>query len=337
MLTLWPSPAVPARYGRYTTGDAPSTSRCSSILRRMSTTSVLERFRGAMLGLAIGDAVGTTNEFRRPGTFPPINDMVGGGQFGLQPGQWTDDTSMALCLAESLVECGGFDARDQMDRYMRWRHEGYLSSTGECFDVGTTVDRALNRYRRTGDPNAGSIEPNTAGNGSLMRLAPVVLFFMNDDDVVDVAAASSRTTHGAPEAVDACRYFANVLSGALRGASKEELLSDAFVLGGLAPKIEEIARGSYKNIDPPDIQARGYVVPALEAALWAFDRTDTFRDGCLAAANLGGDADTVAAIFGQVGGAFYGEGGIPAEWRESVSMSERIVALADAMYARAVN
>lgn len=136
----------------------------------------VDRYLGALLGLAVGDAVGTTVEFKARGTFPPVTDMVGGGPFGLAPGQWTDDTSMALCLAASLVECGGFDARDQMDRYRRWVIDGYMSSTGHCFDVGLTVHDALSRYQQTGEPMAGSTDEKAAGNGSLMRLAPVVLF-----------------------------------------------------------------------------------------------------------------------------------------------------------------
>ena len=101
-----------------------------------------DRYRGALLGLAVGDALGTTLEFKRPGSFAPITDMVGGGPFGLKPGQWTDDTSMALCLAESLVECRGFDPVDQLRRYCRWYREGHLSSTGRCFDIGNTTRAA---------------------------------------------------------------------------------------------------------------------------------------------------------------------------------------------------
>jgi len=103
--------------------------------------------------------------------------MVGGGPFRLNPGEWTDDTSMALCLADSPIACGGFNAADQMDRYVRWWREGYLSSNGECFDIGITVSDALSHYRRTGEPFAGSTDPYSAGNGSLMRLAPLPLFF----------------------------------------------------------------------------------------------------------------------------------------------------------------
>ena len=101
-----------------------------------------DRFRGCLLGLACGDAVGTTVEFKARRMFPPMTDMIGGGPFGLKAGQWTDDTSMALCLASSLVERGTFDPKDQMERYIRWRDQGYWSSTGKCFDIGIKIGRA---------------------------------------------------------------------------------------------------------------------------------------------------------------------------------------------------
>ena len=157
-----------------------------------------QRYQGCLLGLAAGDAVGTVAEFKPRGSFPPVTDMTGGGPFRLQPGQWTDDTSMALCLADSLIACGGFDAADQMSRYVRWWREGYLSSTGACFDIGNATRDALSRYRDTGEPFAGSTDPYSAGNGSLMRLAPAPLFFASDPELaIRMSAESSRTTHGA--------------------------------------------------------------------------------------------------------------------------------------------
>ena len=141
-----------------------------------------QRYQGCLMGLAAGDAVGTTVEFKPPGSFSPVTDMVGGGPFRLKSGEWTDDTSMALCLADSLIACSGFDAADQMDRYLRWRDEGYLSSNGFCFDIGITISDALSRYRATGEPFAGSTDPYSAGNGSLMRLAAAPLFFASDPE-----------------------------------------------------------------------------------------------------------------------------------------------------------
>jgi ADP-ribosylglycohydrolase len=164
----------------------------------------LDRRIGALVGLAVGDALGTTVEFQRPGTFEPLDDMVGGGPFHLPVGAWTDDTSMALCLAESLTETGGFDPHDQMLRYLDWWRFGRWSSTGRCFDIGTTTRNALRRFEMTEQPYAGSTDPDSAGNGSLMRLSPVAIHHADDPvRAVRDAAASSRTTHGAAEAVDA--------------------------------------------------------------------------------------------------------------------------------------
>ncbi len=299
-----------------------------------------ERYLGAMLGMAIGDAVGTTLEFRSPGSFEPIDDMIGGGPFGLKAGEWTDDTSMALCLAASFVERGGFDAADQMDRYLRWRDDGYMSSNGRCFDIGVTVSSALNRYARTGDPFAGSTDPSTAGNGSLMRLAPVPLFFaQNAAHAIEQSGESSKTTHGALAAVDACRYFAGLIVGALGGATKDELLAPGYCpepgywnANPLVSDINAIAHGSFKERNTPDIAGTGYVVRSLEAALWAFHHSTSFREGCLLAVNLGDDADTTGAIFGQIAGAYYGEDGIPAEWRTKVAHRTLIEELGEQLY-----
>ncbi|MDE0653893.1 MAG: ADP-ribosylglycohydrolase family protein [bacterium] len=306
----------------------------------MTDPSTRDRFQGCLLGLAAGDALGTTLEFKPPGSFAPIDDMVGGGPFGLQPGQWTDDTSMALCLATSLIECGGFDAGDQMRRYVRWMQEGYLSSTGTCFDIGNTVHGALSMFMRQGDPYAGSTDPRTAGNGSLMRLAPVPMCFAADPaEAIARAADSSRTTHAANEAVDACRYYAGLLVGALRGVDKDTLLSLRYCpVEGLwerDPLVEGVARvadGTFKRLDPPDIKGTGYVVEALEAALWAFHRADDFREGALLAVNLGDDADTTGAIYGQIAGAHYGAEAIPAPWRAKLTMLAEITSLADQLH-----
>lgn len=304
------------------------------------TISLLDRYRGAILGLATGDAVGTTVEFSRPGSFTPVDDMVGGGPFHLKPGEWTDDTSMALCLAESLVEKEGFDALDQMQRYVRWSNEGYYSVKGYCFDIGTTVASSLHRFASRGDPYAGSTDPNTAGNGSLMRLAAAPLAYATRPrEAIEKAADSSRTTHGARTAVDSCRYFAALLVGAVQEVSKEELLSPHYTPvpnlweeEPLHSAVAEIADGSFKYRNPPEIQGRGYVISSLEAALWAFYHTDNFRDGCLLVVNLGHDADTTGAIYGQIAGAYYGIDDIPESWREKVAMRERILALADGVY-----
>ena len=305
----------------------------------MTVTQLEERALGAMLGLAAGDALGAAVEFRRPGTFPPVTDMRGGGPFGLEAGYWTDDTSMALCLAESLVERGGFDARDQVQRYVRWWREGYLSSTGRCFDIGGTVLHALTEFERTGEPFSGPTAESTAGNGSLMRLAPVPIRWSREPEVaIEMAAESSRTTHGAPQAIDACRYYAGLIAGALGGAGKDELLSPAWSpmpglweRAPLHPSVATVAAGSFRRKTARDLPASGYVVHTLEAALWAFHSTDDFESGALAAVNLGNDADTTGAVYGQLAGAYYGVRGIPDKWLVRLPMREGIEELARAL------
>jgi ADP-ribosyl-[dinitrogen reductase] hydrolase len=299
-----------------------------------------ERYRGALLGLASGDALGTTVEFQAPGTFKRLQEIIGGGPFGLAPGEWTDDTSMALCLAESLIETHRFDPVDQLERYTRWFKEAHLSSNGRVFDVGLTVRAALARFAQRSEPYCGSSDPQTAGNGSLMRLAPVPLHFANDAiEAIERSGESSRTTHGARTAVDACRYMGALIHGALNGISKNELLTPRYSPiprywdeHSLAPEIDDIASGSFRHREPPEIAGTGYVVKCLEAALWAFHRSSSFEEGCLSAVNLGDDADTTGAVYGQLAGAYYGEAGIPVSWRRKLALRETIETFADRLY-----
>jgi len=287
------------------------------------------RFRGCLLGLAVGDAVGTTVEFKPRGSFPRMTDMIGGGLFSLKAGQWTDDTSMALCLATSLITKQGFDPTDQMDRYWNWYKNGYLSSTGRCFDIGNTVSYALDRYHHTRNPFSGSDSPNSAGNGSLMRLAPVPIFYFPDHEkIIHFAVESSRTTHGALECLEACQLFAEMIYLALSGQSKDQILFGTSVKIS-SPKISDIAEGNYSQKSIAQIHGTGYVVESLEAALWCFYRTNSFESAILQAANLGDDADTTAAICGQIAGAFYGESGIPEKWLDKLYMRREITDLAD--------
>jgi ADP-ribosylglycohydrolase len=304
---------------------------------------LIERYRGSLLGLAVGDALGAPLEFRPPGSFTPIDDMVGGGSHDVMLGQWTDDTSMALCLAESLIEQQGFNPVHQLQKYVRWWREGYLSSIDECFDIGNTTLDALMRFEKTQEPYCGSTDPRNAGNGSIMRLAPVPLFYAKRPlEAIGKSAESSRTTHGAATAVDACRYLGALIAGAANGVTREELLCERYSpIPGyweenpLVEEIDEIARGSFKHRQPPEIQGSGYVVKSLEAALWAFYHSHSFREGCLLAVNLGLDADTTGAVYGQLAGAFYGERDIPESWRSQLIRSHLIESMADNLFALA--
>lgn len=287
------------------------------------------RYRGALIGLACGDAIGTTVEFKPRGSFPDVVDMVGGGPFNLEPGQWTDDTSMALCLAHSLLDRAGTDAADQMERYCNWYNSGYMSSTGKCFDIGNATAAALRRYMDSKEPFAGSTDPSTAGNGALMRLAPVPMYFVHDEAaVLHNAAQSTRVTHGAPEAVECSQLFAAQLRAALLGRSKSDILQ-ASSPGSLSASVEAIAQGAYMEKDAAQIKGSGYAVESLEAALWCFWRTHSFKEAVLLAANLGDDADTTAAICGQLAGAYYGIQDIPMPWLDKLAMRDEIILLAD--------
>jgi ADP-ribosyl-[dinitrogen reductase] hydrolase len=305
----------------------------------MATTSktdqLRDRFRGALLGLACGDAVGTAVEFESRGEFEPVSDMVGGGCFDLEPGQWTDDTSMALCMAESLIEQGGFDARDQLERYCRWYRQGYLSSTGECFDIGGTVRPALEAFGRTGQIEAAKPKDGRGeGNGSIMRLAPAVLWAFPDRHTTRrLARASSKTTHSAAVPVAACEILGLVMRAALLGAPKDEVLLQAEKhLREYPATLHGIVRGEYRKKAEPEVSGLGWAVTTLEAALWAFARTDSFEEAILDVVNLGDDADSTGAVTGQIAGAFYGRSAIPNAWLERVWWHDQICGYADAIF-----
>ncbi|CAF1275454.1 unnamed protein product [Adineta steineri] len=319
------------------------------------------------LRLAVGDALGASVEFRPHEYFihNPVQDMEGGGTWGLKAGQWTDDTSMALCLASSLITKRGYDPYDQMVRYKWWYKHGYLSSTGQCFDIGNATRDSLEEFirRQSNLMKSGLCKANeidnlswdmiqsvtkfdincsshgVAGNGALMRLTPVPLFFYRHPEVaVEYSGQSGQITHGDQKAYDACRYYGALIVAAVRGYSKEELLDNKFYSkhrkwfskNELHPDIKKIAEGSYKRPKGYDdgIRGKGYIVAALEAALWAFwSDKDSFENGALAAVNLGDDTDTTAAIYGQLAGACYGYRSIPQKWLNKLYAHELLVCI----------
>lgn len=291
---------------------------------------------GTLVGLAIGDALGTTLEFKPPGTFKPLTDMVGGGQFFLKKGQWTDDTSMALCLGYSLLECNGFNAHDQMDRYCRWMDEGYQSSIGICFDIGIGVSSALKRFKKTGEPYSGSKARWSSGNGSLMRMAPVPIFFHIDPQLAEkYGALSSRTTHGSELCIDASRYFSTLLCELINGADKS--ITHDTDYRPETPEVEALKAGRYLTKPYQALTGSGYVIESLESALWCFANTHSYEACVLDAANLGNDADTTAAIAGQLAGAYYGYTAIRQDWCDAIHRHDDLVQLASELYQQGCN
>lgn len=299
-------------------------------------SSSRDRRRGAILGLAIGDALGAAVEFQPPGSFPEVTDYRAGGPHGLEPGEWTDDTSMALALADSIAELG-WDLNDQAERYVAWWTTGAYSVNGRTFGIGITTVRALQQFRETGDPwTSGDPSPSASGNGSIMRLAPVPVAYLRlyPDQLgllVDRLVESSRPTHASPQCLSACVYLGVILCSLLHGRSREEVLDPRWdpiqrlhEKSPLHPEIHEIAEGSFRTRKPPVIQGSGYVVRSLEAALWAFHDASDFREAVLRAVNLGDDADTTSAVCGQLAGAWFGESGIPKEWRDGLAGQDQI-------------
>lgn len=292
----------------------------------MPEPNILERYRGALLGLACGDAVGCAVEFYPRGRFAPVTEMAGGGKFRLKPGEWTDDTSMALCLASSLIEKKGHDPLDQMQRYSLWFLTGKPGPNSKPVGVGKTVLRSIFRFHKTGNPYAGDSSPRTAGNGALMRLAPVVLaYFPDHDQVQEYARLSTLTTHNAETCLTTSANLADALYCILSGVEKDNL--------------EFLCRDWHglKSVPSTEIQGTGYAPESLKAALWSFLTTDSFEDAILAAANLGDDADTTAAICGQMAGAYYGANAIPKCWLDKLFMKDEIITLADELLKLAQN
>jgi ADP-ribosyl-[dinitrogen reductase] hydrolase len=291
----------------------------------ISPVAARDRALGAFVGLAVGDALGTTIEFQRRDTYPHVADMAGGGPFQLRPGEWTDDTSMALCLADSLIATKGvLDPVDLADRFVRWWRQGENSVNGRCFDIGNATRAALARYRETGTPR-GDDAPGSAGNGGVMRLAPAVLAALRAPErAIALARAQSEVTHAAPECLDAAEVLARVLIAGIAGAGLE-----AVYAGGAetlaSPKVRAIAEGGWRGKSRDQIRSSGYVIDTLEAALWAVGSSRSFEEAVLKAVNLGDDADTVGAVSGQIAGAIWGYQAIPPSWRERLAWSDEIV------------
>lgn len=327
-----------------------------------------DRARGCLLGLAVADSVGAAVEFTRFGSHPPVGEDVFErfheypNPHGLSPGQWTDDTSMALCLATSLVGTRMCDPGDQLRLYRRWALEGYLSSNGVCFDIGTQTRAALTRRDWAAAPLLPLLvrDDVVGANGSIMRLGPLAVALLGEADFgvrAAAAAAACRTTHSTPACIQACVLLAELLRALLLGARKADVLTPAFLGGVFATPAHAAALAAVEGALPVHpavagllacgwrgkvaggrhgdraavVCASAEVVATLEAALWAWDAADTFAAGALRAVNLGDDADTVGAVFGQIAGAAEGAARLPAEWTRHVARAGDITALADGL------
>ncbi|WP_236276373.1 ADP-ribosylarginine hydrolase Tri1 [Enterobacter cloacae] len=299
------------------------------------TTEVVSRDNalGALVGLAVGDAVGTTLEFKARDS-ENVSDMQGGGPFMLNAGEWTDDTSMALCVAETYLAENRMNTDTLRKFLLRWYQTGENSSNGRCFDIGNTTRFALEQYLHVGPSWYGNTEKHTAGNAGLVRQAPVSIFRRKSLRAIYFESqAQSRATHGAVESIDACQFLGLILHHLINGHQKEEAFSPHVF--PLCARVMIINAGEYKHKARHQIRSSGYVIDTLEAAMCAVWNTDNFRDAILLAANLADDADSVAATAGQLAGALYGYSEIPQDWKDKLVQHERIAALASDLFDRA--
>ncbi len=301
--------------------------------------SLRERFQGSLVGLAVGDALAAHTQFRKPGSFSPVGDLLGGGPFDLPRGAWTDDTALALLVAESLLECG-FDARDLVARFSRWQRDGHGSATGQCVGISANVARALAAAQYKGQPFAGSHDPQSLDKDPLSRIAPVVMYHLAQPaEGIARAVDAARITAQAPVVLDCVRLLAAMLHQALTGREKAAILRpprDLWAGSATRPEVMGVYEGSYERRGAEEITGGGNAVNALEAALWVFSRSSNFREGALLAANLGRDCDVVAAIYGQLAGAHLGMSAIPGIWRNSLMRREVVVETADRLLAHAL-
>lgn len=301
-----------------------------TLKQRISDVEALDKAKGLLMGLAVGDAVGTTLEFQARDS-SHIYDMVGGGPFNLKAGEWTDDTSMALCLAETYIEKNCCDMDFFREKLISWYKTGHNSSNGVCFDIGNTTRYALEQVIKHGPDWLGNNSPETAGNAALIRHAPVAIFRRKSfiDGWRD-ASIQSMSTHCAPESIDCCQYINVILHYLLNGFGKDEAFSPHKI--PFLVRVLIINAGEYKEKHRDQIRSSGYVIDTLEAALWAVWHTDNFKDAILLAANLADDADSVAATAGQLAGALYGLSGIPAEWVDKIVDKDRILSMAEELF-----
>lgn len=323
---VWPSVPETGEQVEYVRGWTAGTGAEGDPLLEPSTLAAArglrERFIGALVGHAVGDAIAAATQFKRPGRFAPVGDLLGGGPFDLPRGGWSDDTAMALCLGESLLECGGFDARDQVARYLRWQQQGYLSATGQCVGITAGTARALASAQWRRQMFSGSHDPEVLDPEPLSRVTPVVMYFFADAAAAEAQAAqAARTTCQAPAVLTACRALARAMHAALAGRPRETIVAAlrAAPAGGSLPA-----------------EAGATAPQALAAAVETIARTGNFRDAVLAAANLGGHSDVIASVTGALAGAHYTAGAIPALWRNSLMKQQLIEGFADRLLARAL-
>ena len=281
-------------------------------------SSLHDKCAGTFVGLAIGDALGAPVEFNKRGTFQPVTGYRKGGRFDLPSGAWTDDTAMALCLADNLLENSGLNTHDLLSRFCRWAEHGENTSTGVAVGIGQNTLRALGDFRRNGNLYAQPFGRKNDGNGSIMRLAPIASFYAHDlDQAIASASEQSLTTHSSNIAEESCELLAELLVRIVNGEVAEQVFRSVITMDWCDPLASAFSV-PLQELPSEAIRSSGYVVDTLHAAMWAVAKTDKFEDAVMHAVNLGDDADTVGAVAGQIAGAIYGYSGVPKSLKDGL-------------------
>jgi len=307
-----------------------------------ATESIPYALSSLLLGMAVGDALGVPVEFstRSDRTGDPVTDMRGFGAWHQPAGTFSDDTSMALCMVDALRE--GFSPDAIAQRFLAWRDEGLWAAHGHCFDIGRTTQMALSRISSgLSAQESGGTEVWDNGNGSLMRIAPIVFFIehLSAEERLERVRLVSAITHAHALSVVACQFLVEYLLALRQGLDKHQALTHVqTTLPGLVPSalqggVEGLRLAMASNLADrslDEIASSGYVIDTLEASLWCFLRTETFEDAVLMAVNLGGDTDTTGCVAGAIAGLYYGKSSIPPHWLNTLARADDMEALARA-------
>lgn len=306
--------------------------------------------QSALIGLAVGDALGVPVEFKSRHTLhaSPIKDMVGYGSHNQPPGTWSDDSSLTFCLAESL--CNAYDLHDLSRRFINWYNHAYWTAHNEVFDVGNTTAVAIRRLEQGVSPVlAGDAAVNSNGNGSLMRILPIAFYVKNMpiEKRYSIVADVSALTHAHIRSKLACFVYVEWAIQILNGFSKESafhqmqkivleyLYQNAICTEEEQNHFHQLLTAdveTWKNTPESSIKSSGYVIDTLEAATWCLLTTNNYADAVLKAVNLGNDTDTTGAVAGGLAGLIYGMEQIPETWKNTLARKEDILDLANRLY-----
>jgi len=314
----------------------------------MIAADLQEKIRGTLFGLAIGDALGVPVEFQSRDVLKrnPVKDLIGYGTYNQPPGTFSDDSSMSFCLAESLIN--GFDIYDMADKFVKWYTQSYWTATDIVFDIGIATRTALSKIKNGVDPVlAGGSDEYDNGNGSLMRISPLLFYLCNKQmqERFEVIKTVSSITHRHIRSVLSCFYYLEYMLLLLNGEKPLEaydamktIFSEYLSAMPIPPEeTEHFNRLIHNNIfelPEVEIESGGYVIHTLEASLWSFMTSISYEEAVLKAVNLGNDTDTTACVTGAMAGLFYGYKGIPEKWLARIKKYDEINDLAERFESR---